>query len=254
MLSLELALGHAEAGEIRALSCAVADFAEGRRCRSGAPRRDKLRSRVGETRENRDAGRAHPEGSISGTLGEQSDHNGRRCRSRRTRRLSSVELLKRYTTLGWQPTGQTSNVNGHAIMAHLTGAPAPSRHHSLPTALYTVANRSLCWSSSGRQFGRPASPPVTPGRGTRRELCRDPVSGCARNGRATRRVDWLTTCRAKSERSEQGRRLRRLDPRQDRHPDRMRARSWTDLHQHVFDAADGKVRYGLMLRDDGTDG
>ena len=52
--------------------------------------------------------------------------------------FTSVEHLKRYTTLGMATDqGKTGNVLGLAVMAELTGKTIPAdRHHDLPPALY----------------------------------------------------------------------------------------------------------------------
>jgi len=66
----------------------------------------------------------------------------------------SVELLKRYTTLGMATDqGKTSNVNGHAIMAALTGRSIPEVGSTVFRAPYTpVALGALVGHHRGKEF------------------------------------------------------------------------------------------------------
>ena len=80
----------------------------------------------------------------------------------------SVEHLKRYTTLGMATDqGKTANLNGHALMAMLTGRTVAetgttmARPPHLPVAIGALAGRHR-----GRQFKPTRPPPRTNGRAT----------------------------------------------------------------------------------------
>jgi methylglutamate dehydrogenase subunit C len=68
--------------------------------------------------------------------------------------FQSVELLKRYTTLGMATDqGKTSNANGHAIMAHLTGRSMPEVGTTMFRPPFTpVAIGAFAGHHRGRHF------------------------------------------------------------------------------------------------------
>lgn len=68
--------------------------------------------------------------------------------------FTSVELLKRYTTLGMATDqGKTSNVNGHAIMAELTGRPIQELGTTVLRPPYTpVSLGVLAGHHRGKEF------------------------------------------------------------------------------------------------------
>jgi methylglutamate dehydrogenase subunit C len=68
--------------------------------------------------------------------------------------FKSVELLKRYTTLGMATDqGKTSNVNGHAMMAEFTGRPMSEVGTTMFRPPYTpVAIAAFAGHHRGRQF------------------------------------------------------------------------------------------------------
>src|SRR5262249_691049 len=76
----------------------------------------------------------------------------------------SVELLKRYTTLGMATDqGKTSNLNGHAIMAALTGRSIPEVGTTTARPPYTpVAIGAFAGHHRGKEF-KPTRLPAGPG-------------------------------------------------------------------------------------------
>ena len=87
----------------------------------------------------------------------------------------SVELLKRYTTLGMATDqGRTSNVNGLAIMAALTRARHPrGRHNHIPSSIYPGRDRRHVRRTSRQTLqSNPVHGGSCLGNGARRFLCR----------------------------------------------------------------------------------
>ena len=96
----------------------------------------------------------------------------------------SVELLKRYTTLGMATDqGKTSNVNGLAILASLTDRAIPDvgtttfRPPYIPVAIGAIAGRHrgkefrATRLTAGYPWAKNTAPPLS-----------RPANGCARNG------------------------------------------------------------------------
>jgi sarcosine oxidase subunit alpha len=168
----------------------------------------------------------------------------------------SVELLKRYTTLGMATDqGKTANLNGHAIMAHLTGRAIPEVGTTMVRPPYTpVAIGAFAGHHRGAHF-RPTR--LTAGHGWAKEQGASFVEAgqwlraqwFAQPGEA----DWLTTVsREVSEvRSKVGvcdvSTLGKIDVQgadAGIFLDRVYINTFSTLPV-------GKVRYGLMLREDG---
>ena len=152
--------------------------------------------------------------------------------------------------------GKTANVAGLALMAELTGQHDPARPARPRSARPIRRSRSARWpaSTAASDFRPTRLPPShdwaqRAGRGLRR--------GRAVAARAVfpqgRRDDWLRERRPRGDDGAPARRhLRCLDARQDRHAGAGRRRlPRPRLRQHLLDAAVGKARYGLMLREDG---
>jgi methylglutamate dehydrogenase subunit C len=168
----------------------------------------------------------------------------------------SVELLKRYTTLGMATDqGKTSNVNGHAIMAHLTGRSMPEVGTTVYRPPYVpVAIGAFAAHHRGRQF-RPTR--LTASHAWAEEHGASFVETgqwlraqwFARPGES----DWLTTVsrEVREVRSKVGvcdvSTLGKIDI---QGPD---AGTFLDrIYTNMFSTLPtGKVRYGLMLREDG---
>ncbi len=156
----------------------------------------------------------------------------------------SVELLKRYTTLG-MATDQGPHVEHQRPRdSRRSNRPRHSRrrHHGCAAALHAGRDRRLCRPSS-RQGVSSDAPDCRPwlGRRTRRDLRRSrPVAARAmvRRARRTRLADHGRARSAAGAR--QRRRQRRLDPGQDRRTGRRRrSLSRPRLCQPVFDLAGG---------------
>ncbi|HEY3696012.1 sarcosine oxidase subunit alpha family protein [Phenylobacterium sp.] len=168
----------------------------------------------------------------------------------------SVEHLKRYTTLGMgTEQGKTSNLNGLALMAELTGASIPetgttrARPPQFPVAIGAFAGHAR-----GRHF-RPAR--LTPSHGWAQELGATFVDAgewkraqwFARPGEA----DWLATVSREVTAVRSGvgvcdvSTLGKIDlqgPDAGRFLDRVYVNTFSTLPV-------GKARYGVMLREDG---
>ncbi len=168
----------------------------------------------------------------------------------------SVEHLKRYTTLGMATDqGKTSNINGQAIMAALTGRAIPAMGTTVARPPYTpVAIGALAGPHRGRSF-RPVR--LTSGHAWAAE--RGAVFGEAGQWLRARwfaeegEADWLATVtrEVRSVRSRVGicdvSTLGKIDvqgPEAGVFLDRVYANTMSTLPP-------GKARYGLMLREDG---
>ena len=180
--------------------------------------------------------------------------------ARRTRGFRSVEHLKRYTTLGMATDqGKTSNVNGLAIMAELTGRSiAADRHHDLPAALRAGGDRrdgrgTIAARISARRGSRRASL----GAGAGAVFVEAGLWLRAQWFPRAGESDWLESVNREVRTvRERRRRVRRLDARQDRRAGRGRRRvPRPGLHQHLLhaagrqgalrpDAARGRLRHG----------
>jgi heterotetrameric sarcosine oxidase alpha subunit len=170
--------------------------------------------------------------------------------------FKSVELLKRYTTLGMATDqGKTSNVTGHAIMAELTGRPMSQVGTTMLRPPYTpVAIAAFAGHHRGRHF-QPTR--LTAGHGWATERNGTFFEAAlwmraqwfAQKGEA----DWLTTVsrEVRETRERVGvcdvSTLGKIDVQGGDAGiflDRVYANTFSTLPV-------GKVRYGLMLREDG---
>ena len=168
----------------------------------------------------------------------------------------SVEHLKRYTTLGMATDqGKTSNVNGLAIMAELTGQTIPETGTTIFRPPYTpVAIGALAGHHRGKDF-RPTR--LTP----THDWAQEQGAVFVETGAWLRaqwypqpgETDWLTTVNREVQAVRSGvgicdvSTLGKIDMQGADAGDVPRPR----LHQQLVDAAVGKARYGLMLREDG---
>lgn len=168
----------------------------------------------------------------------------------------SVELLKRYTTLGMATDqGKTSNINGHAIMAALTERSIPEVGTTVSRPPYTpVALGALAGHHRGKEF-RPTRLTAS------HQWAQENGATFVETGQWMRAQwfsapgenDWLTTVsrEVKVVRSAAGvcdvSTLGKIDV---RGPD---AGKFLDrVYINTFSTVGvGKVRYGLMLREDG---
>ncbi len=167
----------------------------------------------------------------------------------------SVEHLKRYTTLGMATDqGKLANVNGLAIMAELTGAGIPATGTTMFRPPYTpVTIGALAGHSVGRDY-RPTR--LTPAHGWAVERGAEFVESGAwmraawfpRPGE-----DWLAACDREvgATRSAVGvcdvstlGKIELVGPDAGALLDRLYANTFSTLKP-------GRVRYGLMLREDG---
>ncbi|WP_454643748.1 sarcosine oxidase subunit alpha family protein [Bradyrhizobium liaoningense] len=168
----------------------------------------------------------------------------------------SVELLKRYTTLGMATDqGKTSNVNGHAIMAQLTGRSMAEVGTTMFRPPYTpVAIAAMAGHHRGRQF-RPTRLTASHGWATERGATFVEVGQWLRAQWFARpgEADWLETVsrEVRETRSRVGvcdvSTLGKIDVQG------SDAGLFLDrIYVNVFSTLPvGKVRYGLMLREDG---
>jgi heterotetrameric sarcosine oxidase alpha subunit len=168
----------------------------------------------------------------------------------------SVELLKRYTTLGMATDqGKTSNINGHAIMAALTERAIPEVGTTVSRPPYTpVALAAFAGHHRGKDF-RPVRRTPSHDWAERRGAVFVEAGQWLRAQwfAAPGETDWLTsvTREVSAVRSGVGvcdvSTLGKIDV---QGPD---AGTFLDrLYANVMSTvAVGKVRYGLMLREDG---
>ncbi|HUN49200.1 MAG TPA: sarcosine oxidase subunit alpha family protein [Stellaceae bacterium] len=168
----------------------------------------------------------------------------------------SVELLKRYTTLGMATDqGRTSNVTGHAIMAALTGRPVPELGTTRPRPPYSpVAIGALAGPHRGKHF-KPTR--LTAGHGWATERRASFVEAGywlrAEWFTAPGETDWLqsVTREVKAVRGSVGvcdvSTLGKIDIQG------ADAATFLDrVYCNTFSSLPvGKTRYGLMLREDG---
>ena len=133
--------------------------------------------------------RARPS-SISSTTSPS-----RTSRSPRAKAFSSVEHLKRYTTLGMgTDQGKTSNVNGLAILAALTGRAIPEVGTTVFRPPYTPVAIGAFAGPPSRQALQADAPDrrATTGPRSRARRSSRPASGCVRSGSPQPvRTDWL---------------------------------------------------------------
>ncbi|WP_454617729.1 sarcosine oxidase subunit alpha family protein [Bradyrhizobium cenepequi] len=170
--------------------------------------------------------------------------------------FKSVELLKRYTTLGMATDqGKTSNVNGHAMMAQLTGRPMSEVGTTVSRPPYTpVAIGALAGHHRGRHF-RPTR--LTAGH----RWAEQQGASFVETGQWLRaqwfakpgEADWLTTV-SREVRETRARvgvcdvsTLGKIDI-QGTDAGAFLDRIYANM---VSTVPVGKVRYGLMLREDG---
>ncbi|TAI66107.1 sarcosine oxidase subunit alpha family protein [Bradyrhizobium sp. Leo170] len=170
--------------------------------------------------------------------------------------FKSVELLKRYTTLGMATDqGKTSNVNGHAMMAQLTGRPISEVGTTVFRPPYTpVAIGAFAGHHRGRHF-RPTR--LTAGH----RWAEQQGASFVETGQWLRaqwfakpgEADWLATVsrEVRETRSRVGvcdvSTLGKIDI-QGADAGRFLDRIYANMFSTV---PVGKVRYGLMLREDG---
>jgi len=168
----------------------------------------------------------------------------------------SVELLKRYTTLGMATDqGKTSNINGYAIMAALTQRPIPEVGTTVFRAPYTpVALGALVGDHCGKDF-RPTR--LTPSH----HWAQERGASFVEVGQWLR-AQWFTAEGEKNWRDSVSREVRAvrssvgvcdvstLGKIDIQGPD---AAAFLDrVYVNTFSSLPiGKVRYGLMLRQDG---
>ncbi len=168
----------------------------------------------------------------------------------------SLELLKRYTTLGMaSDQGRASSINGHAIMAALTGRTLPELGTTTSRPPYTpVAVAALAGTHRGKHF-RPTRLSAAHG------WAQERGAAFMESGEWLRaqwfalpgETDWLTivTREVKAVRASVGvcdvSTLGKIDI-QGRDAAALLDRVYINLFSSL---PVGKVRYGLMLREDG---
>lgn len=170
----------------------------------------------------------------------------------------AVEHLKRYTTLGMATDqGKTANVTGLAVMAELTGRSIPDTGVTLTRPPFTpVAIGALAGSHRGKTFKPTRLPPTHEWAKARGAIFMEtglwlrgqwfPIAG-------EDPTDWMTSVNREVRQTRQGvglcdvSTLGKIDV---KGPD---AAIFLDrLYSNIMSSlAVGKVRYGLMLREDG---